>query len=125
VPPREHPRAVAGFHAPDQPADNARRGDLNLEASDFAIVLALDRVERERRSRARGGLRRSPAPLGEDTRACVNRRRENDFPGAIRRADPGLGGDRGGPDATELVTIRSAKRSLSACITATQARDPD
>jgi hypothetical protein len=81
----DHTRGIAGFHAPDQAADNARRGDFRLEASDFAIVLAFDRIEREpgdgggaavradivRRlpESIRQGLTVVPASLGEDAPA--------------------------------------------------------
>ena len=40
-------RIVTGFDAPDQAADDPRRGDFGLQAAGLPIVLALDRVERE------------------------------------------------------------------------------
>ena len=43
----EDTRRIAGLEAPDQPAHDAARADLGLEASEPAVVVALHRIQRQ------------------------------------------------------------------------------
>ena len=81
----EHARAVAGLDAPRQPARDPLGRHFRGEAAELAIVLALDRVQREPgRRRRRGCARRSTACRRAAGRRTLRRRRAGRRRGARR-----------------------------------------
>src|SRR6476620_2804367 len=102
---------IARLNAPAEAGGDAAVVDFSGQAAELAIVLTLDRIQRQPGSGARKAVRAEPwLSIEEDSgEHLIAYRQADDVAAAARRADPGLG-DNGCGARSRMVQRSGAQR---------------